>query len=226
MVGLPGPRLPDASTVAPLAAPPRPVPLAFRLAAFDWSWWGAFCLFLALVAPLALWILVPGAFAVGLLVLAALVVLLRGRRFLRRDRILRWGEVATVTGVRVVERGTYYSGVTYGNARLRSAHGWTATTQWYSGPGTTTDVTYTARGQTGTLRLRGLPYVDGVVLADSRHPERAMCVSQLPYDLTPGPDGQWRGVLSVGTLVGVACALVVELSLLGAAVAVALDSWG
>lgn len=205
---------PGPDTVAPLAAPPRPVPAAYRLATFDWSWTEAFLLFLAGVAPIALWILQPWSRLPALVLVSALVVAFRVRRYVRRTALLRWGAVATVTGVDVVSVGTYYSGVTYGNSRLRQADGWVATTRWYTGPGTTTDVHYTLDGTAGTLRLRGLPYVGGVVLADTRRPRRALCVSQFPYEMVPGPDGQWPGTVEVRVLVGVAFALVLELTLL------------
>lgn len=213
----PAPR-PGPGTVAPLAAPPRPVPAAYRLATFDWSWTEAFVLFLVGVAPVALYVLQPWSRVPALVVCCVGVAAFRLRRWVRRTALLRWGAVATVTGADVVSVGTYYSGVTYGNSRLRQADGWLATTRWYTGPGTTTDVHYTLDGTAGTLRLRGLPYVGGVVLADTRRPQRALCVSQFPYELLPGPDGRWPGTVGVGVLVGVVFALVLELTLLAVTV--------
>jgi hypothetical protein len=174
------PNPPSPTSVAMLADPPRPVPMTYRLATFDFSWIELWGLLMVGVAPIALWGLVPESRPIGLVVVAALVIAFRVRRYVRRTRILKWGKVATVTNSDLINRGTYYSGTTYSNVRLRTARGWNTTTQWYSGPGHTTDVQYSLDGTTATLRLRGLPYVDGVILADSRRPTRAMCVSQFP----------------------------------------------
>ncbi len=182
------PSPPSPEVVGRLADPPRPVPLAFRVATFDWSWWELFG-----VGPR------PGHAARAVDPRAGrpsprrswscprAIVVFRGRRYVRRTRLLKWGKVATVTGHTLVDKGTYYSGMTYNNMLMRSARGWTVTRQWYSGPGYTTDISYTLDGTSAVLRNRGLAYVDGVVLADSRQPTRAMVVHQFPYDLTPGP---------------------------------------
>ncbi len=216
---------PSPTSVAQLAEPPRSVPATWRLATFDFSWWEFFVLAMLGVAPIALWGLVPESRPIGLVVIAAGVVAFRARRYLRRIRILKWGKVATVTNSGLVDRGSYHSGTTYNNMRLRAARGWTATTQWYSGPGHTTDVSYSLDGTTATLRLKGLPYVDGVILADSRKPTRAMCVSQFPYDLTPQQGGSWSGALSSWKWLGIILTLVIETTLVTLAVLSALEAW-
>jgi hypothetical protein len=125
---------------------------------------------------------------------------------LRRERtqlaLLKWGEPATVTNVDVASVGTYYSGVTYQNVRLAQAHGWQVTRRWYSGPGTTTKINYQLGGTGNTLTLHGLPYDDGVILADKRKPERALCISSFPYDLDRDASGNWVGHVAPRVIIG------------------------
>lgn len=155
---------PPAPTTERLADPPRRVPAAFRLAAFGWSWWEGFGVLMGVVAPIALWgnfsFLVPGGLLGGLVVIAYL----RGRRSVRRLALLRWGKVATVTRVDEVSRGTYFSGTTYNNLLVPQARGWAVARRWYSGPASTSRIDYTLDGVPGSMVLRGLPYVGGVVV--------------------------------------------------------------
>jgi hypothetical protein len=211
--------------VAPLAEPPRHVPLAYRLATFNLIGAELFILLMGFVAPIAVWMFAPIAIPGALIVAVVGIVWFRGRIYLARTRILKWGKVATVTNNDTLSAGTYYSGTTYQNMRKRSANGWDATTSWYSGPGYTNKVDYTLDGAAGTLKFRGLLYTNGVILADSRKPTRALCVSQFPYSVKPGPDGQFSGELSAWLWGGIIATLVVELTVVYLAVQTVLDQW-
>ena len=211
--------------VAPLAEPPRNVPISYRLATFDISVYELFALLMGFVAPIAVWafqpVVIPGALLAAVLGIAYF----RIRRYVLRIGVLKWGKVATVTNNETLSQGTYYGGTTYSNMRKRTASGWNATTSWYSGPGYTNKVDYTVDGTTGTLKFRGLLYTDGVILADSRKKDRALCVSQFPYSVKPGPDGQFTGVLSAWQWLGIITTLVVEGTVLFLAVYSALGLW-
>jgi hypothetical protein len=189
----------DAGTLAPA---PRTVPFAFKAMALPWSWWVAWTLFMVAIAPIAIWIIVPiaGAITAVVTLVAVLVWRLRGEG--ARLALLKWGEPAAVTKVDVAGVGTYYSGVTYQNVRLAQAHGWDVTRRWYSGPGTTTRVSYELGGTENTLTLHGLPYDNGVILADKRKPQRALCVSSFPYDLDRDAGGNWVGHVERRVIVG------------------------
>jgi hypothetical protein len=219
-----GPSEPD-ETVAPLAEPPRHVPMSYRLATFNLSVYELFILVIGGVAPIAVWaffpVVIPGALIAAVLVMAWF----RGRRYVQRIGMLRWGKVATVTNNDTLDKGTYYSGVTYNNMRKRTATGWNARTIWYSGPAYKNKVDYTLDGATGSLEWRGLRYQQGVILADSRRPSRAMEVSMFPYSVKPGPDGQLTGELSAWLWGGIIATLVVELTVVYVAVVSVLDSW-
>jgi hypothetical protein len=99
-------------------------------------------------------------------------------------------------------RGTYYSGVTYQNVRLAQAHGWDVERHWYSGPGSTTKVAYELNGVQGELTMHGLPYENGVILADTRNPHRALCVSSFAYDLDRDAGGDWIGHVPLRVIIG------------------------
>jgi hypothetical protein len=218
------PAPPEPVSTAPLAEPPRHVPAVLRLATFAWSWWEAFGLVIGAAAPIALWLFVPESFSVGLVVAVLVIGWFRIRRY-RRLGLLKHGKVATVTGTEVVSEGTYYSGVTLQNMRVPQACGWRVTRAFYSGPSTTTKIDYSVDGTTGSLLLRGLPYNQGVVLADPRRPGRAAVISQFPFDMEPGSDGQLIGDLSAWSWLGVICTLVLESSLLAVTVLVVLATW-
>lgn len=185
-----------------LAPAPRPVPFAYRAVAISFSFWLLFALFMLAVAPIGLYLAVP---LVGVGVGAAGFVATVGWLLARahtRHVLLKWGEVATVTNVEPLSRGTYYSGTTVQNVRISQARGWQVTRRLYSGPVTKTRIDYLLHGGRGSLILRGLDYAGGVILADSRRPERAKCVSWFPYDLQPDLSGNWPGVVAARTKVG------------------------
>ncbi len=211
--------------VGPLAEPPRHVPMSYRLATFNLSIYELFIMIIGAVAPIAVWaflpVVIPGALIAGVL----LIVWFRGRRYMRRIGMLKWGKVATVTNNDTLDKGTYYSGVTYNNMRKRMANGWDAKTIWYSGPAYKNKVDYTLDGATGSLEWRGLQYHRGVVLADSRKPGRAMEVSMFPYSVKPGPDGQLTGELSAWLWGGIISTLVIEATLVYLAVYAVLELW-
>jgi hypothetical protein len=64
-----------------------------------------------------------------------------------------------------------------------------------------------------------------VILADSRKQDRALCVSQFPYSVKPGPDGQFTGELSAWKWGGIIATLVVEATVVYLAVASVLGLW-
>jgi hypothetical protein len=220
-----GPATP--TTVDRLAEPPRRVPASFRLVAFEsWSWWEAFSVVMVLVAPIALWAFfpetVPAAFILGLLAIAVV----RGRKYQKRVALLKWGKVATVTDADEVSRGTYYSGTTYNNMLVRQANGWDVTKRMYSGPASKTEVHYSLDGTNGTLTLRGLPYRDGVVLADSRKPSRALCVSSFTFPVKPDANGDWQtGGISPWSWLGVVLAIALHAALVAGAVYAVQGLW-
>jgi hypothetical protein len=221
--GLTAPASP--TTVERLADPPREVPFAFRLATFNWNWWEVFGIFLVAIAPIAIWgefpELIPYALVAGL----AIIAFFRMRKYVRRVGLLKWGKVATVTNAAELARGTYYSGTTYSNIFLRQANGWDVTSSLYSGPGSTSRIDYTLDGTNGSIKHRGLHYNNGVVLADSRNPERAMVVNQFPYSVKPDADGQYVGVLSPWVWGGVIATLVLEATLVYVAVEAVREYW-
>jgi len=191
-----------------LTPSPRNVPMAFRLAELlPFGWWYAWTLFMVAVAPIALWVQLPKAFAaVAVLTLAGIYgVQLWGAR--TRIGLLKWGRVATVTDTETLSRATYYSGTTWYNVYLPVAHGWSVTRQRWSGPNTKTAVRYALDGHQGNLVVRGREYVDGVILADERNPERARCVTSFAYDLDRDETGNWVGRLRL--CAGMACWLVI-----------------
>ena len=221
--GVTGPAAP--TTVDRLADPPRGVPFQFRLATFNWNWWEAFAILLVAIAPIALWMSSPELIPYALVTGVGIIAFFRIRKYARRVGLLKWGKVATVTNTAELSRGTYYSGVTYNNMLMRQANGWEVTTSLYSGPGSKSQINYTLDGTNGTVKLRGLPYNNGVVLADSRKPERAMVVSQFPYSVKPDVDGQYVGRLSAWVWGGVIATLVVEGTLVYVAVVSVLEYW-
>jgi len=211
--------------VMPLADPPRHVPMSYRLATFNLSVYELFILLIGIIAPIAVWIFAPMVIP-GALIAAVLVIgWFRGRRYVRRIGMLKWGKVATVSNNDTLDKGTYYSGVTYNNMRKRTATGWDARTIWYSGPAYKNKVDYTLDGATGSLEWRGLQYQQGVILADSRKPSRAMELSMFPYSIKPGPDGQLTGDLSAWLWGGIIATLVIEVTVVYLAVVSVLDLW-
>jgi hypothetical protein len=185
-----------------LATAPRAVPVGYRLASVKFSLWTVWALFMIAVAPIAVWIFVPFALVIVAAVTFVAVVFLTARRTVLRLSLLKWGEVATILSPDVKSVGTYYSGTTVQNMRMAEAHGWTVERRWYSGPVTKTVVNYQLRGTQASLTIRGLPYDNGVILADARRPQRALCISSFPYDLERDPSGNWTGRVSARSKVG------------------------
>lgn len=217
------PEPPEAA--AGLAEPPRPVPMSYRIATFNLSVYELFILAIGAVAPIALWALFPVVIPAALIAAVLVIGWFRGSRYVKRIGMLKWGKVATVTNNDTLSKGTYYSGLTYNNMRKRTATGWDAKTIWYSGPAYKNKADYVLDGATGSLEWRGLQYQQGIILADSRKPSRAMEVSMFPYSVKPGPDGQLTGELSAWLWGGIISTLVVELTVVYLAVQTVLDLW-
>ena len=187
---------------SPLAPTPRKVPWQFKALVMPWSWWTWFAVLMISVTPIALYIGIPLAGAVASGVGFLVIVMLRIRRDRLQLGLLKWGAVANVVDAGPVSVGTYYSGTTYQNVRMAQAHGWQVERKWYSGPGTKTKITYELNGVRNELVLHGLPYDNGVILADTRHPERALCISSFAYDLNRDSAGDWDGNLAARVVVG------------------------
>ncbi len=222
---LPGIPAHPSGPVARLAEPPRRVPPVFWLTAFSWRWWEAFGLIMVVTAPAAVWIFLPEAIPAAFIVTILVITLWRVRGFGRRRSLLRWGKVATVTSSELVTRGTYFSGTTYNNQRVAQAVGWEVNRRWYSGPASTTRISYQLDGVAGELVLRGLPYVGGVVLADSRQPSRALCVSSYPFTVHPDASGEWVVDTGPALWIGGIATLAMYAALLAGAVASVLALW-
>jgi hypothetical protein len=199
-LGAPGVGLGDHAGVpappvdARLAPPPRRIPPGFWLAELlPFRWWYVFAMFMVAVTPIVLWIQAPLAFPIAAVLTVAVIYAFQFR--IARDRIalLKWGQVATVTGTQILSRATYYSGTTWRNVPLPLARGWRVERPLYSGPSTKTLIRYTVNGSAGELVVGGRQYIDGVVLADPRKPARALCVTSFRYDLDRGEAGNWIG---------------------------------
>lgn len=202
-----------------LADAPRRVPLRFVLAELlPFRWWYLFAIFMVAIPPIIVWITSPRLLAPAALATVILIYGLQFRTARKRLGLLRWGRVAQVIGSEISSRATYYGGTTYSNVWLPQAHGWTVTRQLWSGPSTTTLVRYDLDGHQGELKLRGRAYDDGVILADPRHPDRALCVSSFPYDLDRDESGNWIGRLRVRLVVGMVFWVLIVVGWLGGAI--------
>jgi hypothetical protein len=179
----------------PLAPGPRKVPWQFKAVVMPWSWWTVFTIFMVSITPIAAWVYSPLAGAIAVALTFLVIVALRVRKDRLQLSLLKWGEPANVINAEEVSVGTYYSGVTYSNVRMAQAHGWEVERKWYSGPGTSTKITYEINGTQATMGLHGLAYDDGVILADPRKPEHALCISSFAYDLDRDNSGNWIGKL-------------------------------
>lgn len=205
-----------------LSAAPRKVPGTFRLAEllpFRWSY--LWILFFVGLAPIAVWIAHPTAFAVVAVITLAGIYASRYRLTSTRLALLRWGRVATVTDSQPVATLRSYSGRTWFNGYAPIAHGWTVTRDPASRSKVQTRVDYSLDGYRGALTLTGREYVDGVVLADQRNPAAALCVTDFPYDLVRDQAGDWVGALRPSLQAGMALWLVVVLGWLALAIAAA-----
>ena len=202
-----------------LADAPRRVPLRFVLAELlPFRWWYLFTLFMVAIPPIIVWIMYPRLLAPAAVLALVLVYGLHVRMAGKRLALLKWGRVAQVAAADVSSRATYYGGTTYSNVWLPQAHGWTVTRQLWSGPSTTTVVRYTVDGRQGELKVRGREYVDGVILADPRRPDRALCVSSFPYDLDRDESGNWIGRLRVRLVAGMVFWVLIVVGWLGGAI--------
>jgi len=186
-----------------LAAAPRRVPASFLLAELlPFRWWYLWGMFMIAVALIAVWGAFPLAFSITAVAALVLVYVYQFYGASQRLALLKWGEVATVTGAETLTRGTYYSGTTWYNAYLPVASGWTVQRPRYSGPSTKTKVGYRLDDYSGDIVVRGREYTDGVVLADPRKPSRALCVTAFAYDLDRDESGNWVGRLRPRLVVG------------------------
>jgi hypothetical protein len=187
-----------------LAPAPRTIPFVFRLAeALPFRWWYVLTLFVVAIAPVALWIQLPRAFAAAAVATLAGIYAAHVHGARVRLGLLKWGRVATVTDTEPVSRTTHF------NIRLPVAHGWTVTRNRWSGHNAKTKVSYTLDGHRADLVVRGREYVDGVILADERNPARARCVTAFAYDLERDETGNWVGELRPRLRAGMACWLAI-----------------
>ena len=204
-----------------LSSAPRRIPVRFLIAeVLPFRWWYLFAIFMVTVPAVIVWALEPKAAAPAAIATLALIYAwqLRGTR--KRLALLRWGQVATVVQSEIVDQATYFGGVTWYNAPLPIARGWAVDRSLWSGPSTKTRITYVLNGYQGELRVSGREYLDGVVLADQRHPERALCVTSFPYDLDRDAKGDWTGRLRPRLALGMFVWFVVVVCWLTAAVAI------
>jgi hypothetical protein len=205
-----------------LADPPRRIPLAFRLAELlPFRWWYIFALFMVGIAVgvggIAFFIQAPAVLGIVYVVTLVAIYALQFAGSAKRFALLKWGQVATVAGSEIASRATYYSGTTWGMAPLPIAHGWQVKRPLYSGPNVKTRVRYSLNGFQGELTVSGREYIDGVVLADSRNPSRALCVTSFAYDLNRDESGNWIGRIRPRLLLGMAVWVVVVIVWLGLA---------
>jgi hypothetical protein len=239
MVGLGGRTgFPAAPVVTRLAEPPRRIPAAFWLAELlPFRWWYLILLFgvgmtLYIGAKTGFSTGAPGSefrvdaamtpviFTGGMVLTLVVIYAFRFWGTRKRFALLKWGQVANVTGTQILSRGTYYSGTTFTNVVLPVAHGWKVERPMYSGPSTKTRIRYTINGYPGELVVRGREYIDGVVLADPRKPAQALCVTSFPYDLDRDESGNWIGRIRPRLMLGMAVWLIAVIGWLAAAAVV------
>jgi Protein of unknown function (DUF3060) len=89
------------------------------------------------------------------------------------------------------------------------------TRPFFSGPKTKTRIRYRLDGYQGDITVGGREYIDGVVLADQRKPDRARCVTSFPYDLDRDETGNWLGRLRGRLQIGMLCWLLVMIGWAG-----------
>lgn len=201
-----------------LADAPRRVPFVFWLAELiPFRWPYVFTIFIvATVGFSTLSWFYPVALPFIAVAAVAAVYAYQLTKTATRMALLKWGVVA-----RVVSTGTRHNVVTWKNTPLPIARGWTVSRPVYSGPGTTTDIRYRVNDRQGTIRVSGREYVDGVVLADPRKPERALCVTSFTYDLDRDESGNWVGKLRTRLVVGMVSWAAMVALFLGVAFALA-----
>ncbi|TPG35157.1 DUF3060 domain-containing protein [Mycolicibacterium hodleri] len=214
-------RFPPAPVDTRLADAPRRIPARFLLAELlPFRWWYLVAFFAVAIPPIALWITNPEWLAPAAV---AVLIVIYGYQFWtarKRLALLRWGRVAQVISGDIASQATYYSGTTWSNVWLPQAHGWTVTRDLWSGPSTKTRVRYAIDGYQGEITLRGRAYDDGVILADQRHPERALCVSSFAYDLDRDESGNWVGRLRTRLMVGMAAWVLIVIGWLAVAIGI------
>ncbi|MDT5338063.1 MAG: hypothetical protein QOD90_3568 [Mycobacterium sp.] len=212
---------PSAPLDTRLADAPRGIPVRFMLAELlPFRWWYLFAMFMVAIPPIIVWITNPELLAPAAVVVLAVIYGIQFWTARTRLTLLKWGRVAQVIGTEMISRGTYYSGTTYSNVWLPQAHGWTVTRQLWSGPSTKTKVRYALDGRQGELVVKGRAYDDGVILADARHPERALCVSSFAYDLDRDESGNWVGRLRTRLMIGMAVWALIVVGWVGGAIGI------
>lgn len=204
------------SSSSTLADPPRPVPLKFLLAeALPFRWWYLFTMFLVTFPPIIVWIWHPVLFLPASVLVLLLIYAFHLWGVRTRIALLKWGRVADVLDAEVLSQATYYGGTTYSNVVLPVARGWSVTRPVWSGPKTKTRIRYRLGTYQGDLTVGGREYIDGVVLADQRNPERALCVTSFPYDLDRDDAGNWTGHLRGRLVIGMVCWLLIMVGWVG-----------
>ncbi|AZI57078.1 hypothetical protein EH165_01755 [Nakamurella antarctica] len=209
----------------PLSPAPRRVPFALRLCLFQWRWWELFAMVMVVAAPIALWMFYPVAAPAAAIAMILVIWTLRIRGMRMRGRLLKWGMPARVCDVEVVSSGTYYSGVTYNNQVVAVARGWEVERSLYSGPATTSKIRYELGGEENVLILRGLGYRGGVILADTRKPRSALCVSSFPFDLKRDETGEWLPTPKVSVWIGSVAAVLLHAAWVTGAVLLVQHIW-
>lgn len=210
---------PDGAALAPA---PRRVPFRFLLAELlPFRWWYLFAMFIVTIPPIIVWMMAPQFVLPAAILVLVVIYGIHIRGALTRIALLKWGQAATVTGSELASQATYYGGVTYYNVILPVARGWTVSRPVWSGPKTKTRVRYQLDGYRGELTVGGREYIDGVILADQRKPERALCVTSFPYDLDRDSSGNWTGRLRIRLVIGMLCWLLVIIGWVWGAVFIA-----
>jgi hypothetical protein len=218
---------PAAPVDSRLAPAPRRIPVAFWLAELlPFRWWVhvwilAMVGFVVGLGLITVWVHIPVGFSVVAVLTLVAIYAFNFLGTLKRFALLKWGQVATVTGTQILSRATYYSGTTWSNVPLPVARGWKVERPMYSGPGTKTRIRYTINGSPGELVVSGREYYDGVVLADPRNPARALCVTSFPYDLDRDESGNWIGRIRPRLKVQMVIWLIVVIGWLALAVGIA-----
>lgn len=171
---------------------PRWVPLSVPLAGvLAWDWRESFAVLMVLAIGVGLWIRVPELIPLVLLALLSGCVSVRARRIAAWMRVLRWARVADVVTVDTASAGAV-------TRRISHARGWNVQRRWYTGEILVSTVRYTVEGEHGYVSVRGLEYADGVIVASSKDPSTALCISDFPCDLRLDGRGRWTASLPRG----------------------------
>jgi hypothetical protein len=200
---------PTGSADSRLSPAPRRIPMAFWVAELlPFRWWYIWILLMLGFVPIEVWVhsraVFPMVFPIVVVLAFVGIYTFQLLGTAKRFALLKWGQVAQVTGTQIVSRGTYYSGTTWGMAPLPVAHGWKVERPFFSGPNTKTLIRYKLNGAQGQLKISGRQYHDGVVLADPRSSARALCVTSFSYDLDRDESGNWIGRIRPRLMLGMA----------------------